>query len=60
MSVALPVTANFPNYDRDQSLPRIVTSVGVSYPFGCKVSVSFTYKVQIITTGMLSCSHYSD
>ena len=38
--VRVPVSSNFPEWDRNAAIPKISTTFGLNYPYGCKISVS--------------------
>ena len=47
VTVKLPLTAHFPRYDNLEYLPRLSSSVGLSYPLDCKCT--FTLSLPLLT-----------
>ena len=39
----IPVSSNFPEWDRNAAIPKCSTTLGLLYPYGCKFSVSVSY-----------------
>ena len=54
MAVRLPITSHFPEYDKNQNLPRLSGSLGVTYPYGYKLSVSANLNMKTALSGVLS------
>lgn len=38
--VSVPITSNFPEWEKNTALPKLSTTFGLNYPFGCKMSLS--------------------
>ena len=39
-AVKVPVSSCFPEWDKNAALPKVSTSFGLNYPYGCKMSMS--------------------
>ena len=41
--IRVPVSSNFPEWDRNSALPKLSTTFGLNYPYGCKMSLSVSF-----------------
>jgi hypothetical protein len=49
--ISVPVTANFPEWERNTALPKLSTTFGLNYPYGCKMSLSVSIPLNIALHG---------
>lgn len=41
--IRVPVSSNFPEWDKNAGLPKLSTTFGLNYPYGCKMSISASF-----------------
>jgi hypothetical protein len=41
--IRVPVSSNFPEWDKNANLPKLSTTFGLNYPYGCKMSISASF-----------------
>lgn len=51
--IRVPVSSNFPEWDRNSALPKLSTTFGLNYPYGCKMSLSVSFPLGIAIYGEL-------
>lgn len=51
--VRVPVSSNFPEWDKNANLPKLSTTFGLNYPYGCKISVSASFPLGTAMYGEL-------
>ena len=54
MAIRVPISSHFPEYDKNQNLPRLSGSLGITYPYGYKVSVKAKFNIKSAVSGILS------
>ena len=54
MAIRVPISSHFPEYDKNQNLPRLSGSMGITYPYGYKVSVKAKFNIKSAVSGILS------
>ena len=57
--VRIPVSSNFPEWDRNAAIPKISTTFGLNYPYGCKLSVSASIPLGTAIYGNINISEHS-
>ena len=56
--VRVPVSSNFPEWDRNSAIPKVSTTFGLNYPYSCKVSVSASIPLGTAMYGKLHFRKY--
>ena len=51
--IRVPVSSNFPEWDRNSALPKLSTTFGLNYPYGCKMSLSVSFPLGTAIYGKL-------
>jgi len=52
--LSVPVTSNFPEWERNTALPKLSTTFGLNYPYGCKMSLSVSIPLNNALLGMMT------